>query len=207
MTDLSGQPQPRQPTILAAFDSMDGVDAAIMYLEAEAIPRAQIQVRGAATAREMAAAPVASSAAPATTTAEAPTPGAATPDAARDDVMPDGTALTEAEERNLRTLRTSTVGVAAAFAGAGVVLATGGAALPAVAAAVAAGAGAGGLSQFAPKAAAGAAAPEVASVEDEAAAVLVVAPATVDQAERARGVLGKVATLRVWEEGGDGAAA
>lgn len=189
MTDLSGQPQARrQPHILAAFETADGADTAMMYLDAEAIPRERVQVR--------APNPAAPGAAPAAAVPETPALGP-------DDRMPDGTPLTEEEQTNTRVLRTSTVGVAAAFAGAGAVIATGGAALPAVAAAVVAGTGAGGLSELASKVASGAglgSTAETASPEEGAAAILVVDPENEDQAERARGVLKKVATLRVWEE-------
>ncbi|UFN47643.1 hypothetical protein LPC08_16700 [Roseomonas sp. OT10] len=104
--------------------------------------------------------------------------------------------LREDEERNLRTLRTGTAAAVAGLATAGVVVATGGAAIPALAAAAAAGVGAGGLSEVASQATG--TAPDAAS--DSARAILVVAPANVDQAERARGILRKVAALKVWEE-------
>ena len=113
--------------------------------------------------------------------------------------VPDDTGdepLREDEHRNLRTLRTSTAGVIGAFAAAGAVIATGGAALPALGAAAAAGIGAGGLSEIAAQ---GTGTQSTAATE-YAATILVVSPANADQAERARGVLQKLATLRVWEE-------
>ncbi|MFT8243617.1 hypothetical protein [Roseomonas sp. BN140053] len=113
--------------------------------------------------------------------------------------MPDHTGsepLREDEHRNLRTLRTSTAGVIGAFAAAGAVVATGGAALPAVAAAAAAGIGAGGLSELAAQATG----TESTAASEHAELILVVSPANTDQAERARGILRKVATVRVWEE-------
>ena len=103
------------------------------------------------------------------------------------------------EHRNLRTLRTSMAGVVGAFAAAGAVVATGGAALPALGAAAAAGLGAGGLSEIAAQ---GSGTSSTAASE-HAETILVVCPANVDQAERARSVLGKVSALRIWEEASD----
>ena len=117
--DVSESPNPaRQPNILASFNNKDTLESALSYLEGEAIPRAQLSVRHAATAAEV--------------------PGESGDEPLRED-----------EHRNLRTLRTSTVGVIGAFAAAGAVVATGGAALPALGAAAAAGLGAGGLSELA----------------------------------------------------------
>ncbi len=113
--------------------------------------------------------------------------------------VPDATGqepLREDEHRSLRTLRTSTVGIIGAFAAAGAVVATGGAALPALGAAAAAGLGAGGLSEIVAQGTG----TQSTAATNHAETILVVSPANTDQAERAWSVLRKLATLRVWEE-------
>jgi len=102
----------------------------------------------------------------------------------------------EDEQRSLRTMGTSLASAGAAMAAAGLVVATGGAALPAVAAAAAAGVGAGAASQGV----AAAATPDVVPDSEKAVAVVTVDAANTDQAERAKGVLGKVSAMKVWEE-------
>jgi mevalonate pyrophosphate decarboxylase len=104
--------------------------------------------------------------------------------------------LQEDEHRNLRTMGTGLAASGAGMAAAGAVIATGGAALPAIAAAALAGLGAGAASEGV----AAAASPDVVPDEEKAVAVLVVAAANVDQAERAKGVLRNTSALRVWEE-------
>jgi hypothetical protein len=169
---------PAQPTILASFRDKEAVEAALSYLEGEAIPRAQISVRHADPTP-----------APAETAAPAP----------QAETMPEDSGdepLREDEHRNLRTMRNSMAAAAAGMAAAGVVVATGGAAIPAVGAALAAGAGAGGLSELASQASG----TEGTAATEHAAAIVVVKPANVDQAERARSILNRAAALKVWEE-------
>ncbi|WP_376097342.1 hypothetical protein ACE7GA_06540 [Roseomonas sp. CCTCC AB2023176] len=166
-------PQPTHyPRVHASFRTQAEADEALSYLEGEAIPRAQLAVQHAdaqprATAREETVIPK------------------ETDEPLRDD-----------EERNIRILRTSTAGVAAAFAAAGAVVATGGAALPAVAAGVAAGAGAGALSEGAARSAG----TQGEAQTDHAGLIVVVTPMNADQSERAKGILRKVSATRVWEE-------
>ena len=171
---------PAQPTILASFRDKEAVEAALSYLEGEAIPRAQISVRHADPA-------------PPPTPAEAPSP------APQSETMPEDSGdepLREDEHRNLRTMRNSMAAAAAGMAAAGVVVATGGAAIPAVGAALAAGAGAGGLSELASQASG----TEGTAATEHAEAIVVVKPANVDQAERTRSILNRAAALKVWEE-------
>jgi hypothetical protein len=104
--------------------------------------------------------------------------------------------LQEDEHRNLRTMGTGLAASGAGMAAAGVVVATGGAALPAIAAAALAGLGAGAASEGV----AAAASPDVKPDEEKAVAVLIVAAANTDHAERAKGVLRNASALRVWEE-------
>ncbi len=105
------------PRIHASFRNQGDADAALSFLEGDAIPRAQLAVEHADVSTG------------ATIQGETDEP-------LRDD-----------EERSIRTLRTSGAAVVAGMAAAGAVIATGGAALPAVIAAAAAGGGAGALSQ------------------------------------------------------------
>lgn len=171
---------PAQPTILASFRDREAVEAALSYLEGEAIPRAQISVRHAD--------PV-----------PTPTPAEAASPAPQSETMPEDSGdepLREDEHRNLRTMRNSMAAAAAGMAAAGVVVATGGAAAPAVGAAIAAGAGAGGLSELASQASG----IEGTAATEHAEAIVVVKPTNVDQAERARSILNRAAALRVWEE-------
>lgn len=171
---------PAQPTILASFRDKEAVEAALSYLEGEAIPRAQISVRHADPAPP-------------------PTPAEAASPAPQSETMPEDSGdepLREDEHRNLRTMRNSMAAAAAGMAAAGVVVATGGAAAPAVGAAIAAGAGAGGLSELASQASG----TEGTATTEHAEAIVVVKPANVDQAERARSILNRAAALRVWEE-------
>ncbi|UPG72001.1 hypothetical protein MVG78_15920 [Roseomonas gilardii subsp. gilardii] len=170
---------PAQPTILASFRDKAAVEAALSYLEGEAIPRAQISVRHAD--------PV------------TPPPSAGAGAAAQGETMPEDTGeepLRKDEHRNLRTMRNSMAAAAAGMAAAGVVVATGGAAIPAVGAALAAGAGAGGLSELASQASG----TEGTAATEHAEAIVVVKPANVDQAERARSILERTSALKVWEE-------
>lgn len=170
---------PAQPTILASFRDKEAVEAALSYLEGEAIPRAQISVRHAD--------PV------------TPPPSAGAGTATQGETMPEDTGeepLREDEHRNLRTMRNSMAAAAAGMAAAGVVVATGGAAIPAVGAALAAGAGAGGLSELASQASG----TEGTAATEHAEAIVVVKPANVDQAERARSILKRTSALKVWEE-------
>ena len=104
--------------------------------------------------------------------------------------------LQEDEHRNLRSMTTGLAASGAGMAAAGIVIATGGAALPAVAAAAIAGLGAGAASEGV----ATAAAPNVVPDSEKAVVSLIVSAANVDQAERAKGVLGNTSALRVWEE-------
>ena len=104
--------------------------------------------------------------------------------------------LRDDEQRSLRTLRNSTAGVIGALVAAGAVVATGGAAIPAVAIAAAAGLGAGGLSEMVSK---------VSGVDPQAAgahgaAMLIVSPASSDQAERVRVALEGMETVSISEE-------
>lgn len=171
---------PAQPTILASFRDKEAVEAALSYLEGEAIPRAQISVRHADPA--------------------APAPAETASPAPQSKTMPEDSGeepLREDEHRNLRTMRNSMAAAAAGMAAAGVVVATGGAAAPAVGAAIAAGAGAGGLSELASQASG----VEGTAATEHAEAIVVVKPANVDQAERARSILNRAAALKVWEEG------
>ena len=170
---------PAQPTILASFRDKEAVEAALSYLEGEAIPRAQISVRHADPA--------------------APAPAETASPAPRSETMPEDSGeepLREDEHRNLRTMRNSMAAAAAGMAAAGVVVATGGAAAPAVGAAIAAGAGAGGLSELASRASG----VEGTAATEHAEAIVVVKPANVDQAERARSILNRASALKVWEE-------
>lgn len=174
---------PAQPTILASFRDREAVEAALSYLEGEAIPRAQISVRHADPAP----------------TPPTPTPAEAASPAPQSETMPEDSGdepLREDEHRNLRTMRNSMAAAAAGMAAAGVVVATGGAAAPAVGAAIAAGAGAGGLSELASQASG----IEGTAATEHAEAIVVVKPTNVDQAERARSILNRAAALRVWEE-------
>lgn len=102
----------------------------------------------------------------------------------------------EDEHRNLRTMGSSMAASGAGMAAAGVVIATGGAALPAIAAAAIAGLGVGAAGEGISAATGTNVKPDT----EKAAAIVTVAAATADQAERAKGVLRKVSALRVWEE-------
>jgi hypothetical protein len=165
MSDTSNQA--RYPDVMATFASRQDAEAALQYLDADAIPRDRITIRTAEVTQEPPHAPH----------------------------EMDGR-VQEDEQRNLRTMTSSLAASGAGMAAAGVVIATGGAALPAVAAAAVAGLGAGAVTEGV----ATAASPDVRPDEEKAAAVLVVSPANVDQAERAKSVLNKVSAIRVWEE-------
>ncbi|MFC0385260.1 hypothetical protein [Muricoccus vinaceus] len=102
----------------------------------------------------------------------------------------------EDEHRNLRTMGSSMAAAGAGMAAAGAVVATGGAALPAIAAAAVAGLGAGAASEGVSAASGTNVKPE----SEKAAAVVTVTPATADQSVRAKGVLGKLSAIKVWEE-------
>lgn len=188
MTDLSGQQDP-QPLILAGFRSREDAEQAVMFLEAEAIPRERIGSRQPEAAPAVAAAPDGP--------ADVQATGNAQPGSGDGDSSDSAEAVKRTGEGPGRVLRTGAAGIAGAMAAAGVVVATGGAAIPAAAAAAAAGLGAGGLSELASKVGG---VDTAKAVEEQPEHILVVTPENTDQAERARGIFNKIATIKVWEE-------
>ena len=104
--------------VVASFATREEAETAIQYLDADAIPRSQIEIRAADVAQQPVQAPGDT----------------------------DGT-LQEDETRAIRSNLTGLAASGAGMAAAGVVIATGGAALPAIAAAAVAGIGAGAATQ------------------------------------------------------------
>ncbi|WP_458093855.1 hypothetical protein [Roseomonas sp. WA12] len=104
--------------VIATFATHEDAEAALQYLNADAIPRAQITLHTAEVSQQPPQAPNET----------------------------DGQ-LQEDEHRNLRTMGTGLAASGAGMAAAGAVIATGGAALPAIAAAAIAGLGAGAASE------------------------------------------------------------
>ncbi|MCO6417592.1 hypothetical protein JYK14_15690 [Siccirubricoccus sp. KC 17139] len=111
------------------------------------------------------------------------------------------TPVREDDARNLRTLGTSTAAAAVGMAAAGLVVGTGGAALPAVAAAAAAG----GATLAAGEAAGQGAAPGGHAPQhhatDQHGSILMVHTASAEKAAKAEEVLRACGAARVWREG------